>query len=222
MSPERPILLRTLASTLRLLVLSCLLVACASAPPTPDPPRGIAELEYAELCEATEAAPCVSLACDEGWCAFFLCEDVAPRVEPALMPVARPPLRRGWGVRLGIRNGAQPVITFPWRPHVQVRPVYQLPAGRYVRHHIFPQAPDLALYFQRAGIKIHDFTLVIPEHVHRYIHGGGPRGGRWNDAWAQFIKAHPHPPRPDVIYRHAGDLIFRFELTGKVMPYYKR
>ena len=176
----------------------------------------------AATCDSPDADQCVTLGCDDGWCAFFRCEDAIPRVESALMPAARPPPRGGWGARLGLRNSAQPVMTFPWRPNVQVRPVLQLPPGRFVRHHVFPQAPDLALYFQRAGIKIHDFTLRIPEHVHRHIHGGGPRGGRWNQAWAEFIDANPRPPPPEVIYRHAGELIFRFELTGKVMPYYGR
>jgi uncharacterized lipoprotein (TIGR02269 family) len=202
----------------RLLPLLALLLACASPPE----PRAATGTEATTTCDTPEADQCVTLGCDEGWCAFFRCEDVTPRVEPALMPITRPPLRMGWGARLGIRGNARPVMAFPWYPNVQVRPVFQLPAGRYVRHHVFPQAPDLALYFQRAGIRIHDFTLAIPEHVHRYIHGGSARGGRWNDAWAQFIKAHPHPPSPDVIYRHAGELIFRFELTGKVVPYYSR
>ena len=211
--------MRTLPLPSLLLPLMALLLACASSTPSP---RVEAVADVAATCGSPEADQCVTLGCDEGWCAFFRCEDVTPRVEPALMPAARPPLRRGWGVRLGIRGSARPVMTFQWYPSVQVRPVLQLPAGRYVRHHVFPQAPDLALYFQRAGIKLHDFTLVIPEHVHRYIHGGGPRGGRWNDAWARFIQANPNPPPPEVIYRHAGELIFRFELTGEVVPYYRR
>ncbi|MCP3140013.1 SitA6 family polymorphic toxin lipoprotein [Pyxidicoccus xibeiensis] len=211
--------MRSALSSPCLLGLTALLLACASSTPAT---QVVAGAEITATCERPGADQCVTLGCDEGWCAFFRCEDLAPQVAPANMPAARPPLRRGWGVRLGIRSSAQPVMTFQWRPDVQVRPVFQLPAGRFVRHHIFPQAPDLALYFQRAGIKIHDFTLLIPEYVHWRIHGGGPRGGRWNQAWADFIKAHPRPPPPEVIYRHAGELMFRFELTGKVMPYYSR
>lgn len=169
--------------------LTTLLLGCASSTP---PPRAEAVADVAATCGSPEADQCITLGCDEGWCAFFRCEDITPRVEPSLMPAARPPLRRGWGTRLGIRGSARPVRTFQWYPNVQVRPVLQLP------------------------------PLVIPEHVHRYIHAGGPRGGRWNDAWAQFIQANPNPPPPDVIYRHAGELIFRFELTGKVVPYYRR
>ena len=53
------------------------------------------------------------------------------------------------------------------------------------------------------------------------------RQERWlgavaGDAWARFIQTNPNPPPPEVIYLHAGELIFRFELTGEVVPYYRR
>jgi uncharacterized lipoprotein (TIGR02269 family) len=94
----------------KLLPLVALLLACASAPPAP---RAAPDAELAATCDSPETDQCVTLGCDEGWCAFFLCEDVVPRVEPARMPAARPPLRRGWGIRLGIRGSARPVMTFP-------------------------------------------------------------------------------------------------------------
>ncbi len=53
--------------------------------------------------------------------------------------------------------------------------------------------------------------MVIEESVHYRIHSGGPRGGRWNEAWRQFKEANPNA-RPEEIYRHAGELIYRFEL----------
>ncbi|WP_075207717.1 TIGR02269 family lipoprotein [Archangium violaceum] len=62
------------------------------------------------------------------------------------------------------------------------------------------------------------FTILIPEHVHIRIHSGGPRGGLWNMAWQQFKDANPSAPA-EAIYRHAGELMFRFELTGPVVPY---
>jgi hypothetical protein len=40
----------------------------------------------------------------------------------------------------------------------------------------------------------------------------------WNEAWSKFIDAYS-TASPGEIYRHAGELIFRFELTGRVVPY---
>jgi uncharacterized lipoprotein (TIGR02269 family) len=90
-----------------------------------------------------------------------------------------------------------------------------------VRHHIFPQASDLKIWFTRQGVKFHSFTLLIPEHIHRRIHSGGQRGGMWNEAWREFQDANPNAP-PEAIYRHAGELIYRFELMGPIVPYFSR
>ena len=60
--------------------------------------------------------------------------------------------------------------------------------------------------------------MLIPEHIHYRIHAGGPRGGVWNEAWRQFQGQHPHAT-PEAIYRHAGELIFRFNLAGPLVPY---
>jgi len=68
-------------------------------------------------------------------------------------------------------------------------------------------------------VAIHDFTLVIPEHVHWRIHSGAPRGGLWNAAWREFRNRN-FEASPEEIYRHAGELIYRFELSGQVAPYY--
>ncbi|NVJ01128.1 DUF2380 domain-containing protein [Myxococcus sp. AM009] len=42
------------------------------------------------------------------------------------------------------------------------------------KHHLLPQAPTLSAWFKERGINIHDHTILIPTHVHRRIHGGGP------------------------------------------------
>lgn len=96
--------------------------------------------------------------------------------------------------------------------------------GRFIKHHLFPQEPRLAAYFRAAGIDIHEFTMVIPEYIHRQIHSGkgmGP-GGAWNDAWRQFVRANPRIPSRDVLMRHALELAFRFQLSGPVVPYNSR
>jgi cupin superfamily acireductone dioxygenase involved in methionine salvage len=43
----------------------------------------------------------------------------------------------------------------------------------------------------------------------------------WNEAWRQFREDHRNAT-PEVLYRHAGELIFRFNLTGPIVPYSQR
>ncbi|QDF01103.1 hypothetical protein BHS05_05435 [Myxococcus xanthus] len=130
--------------------------------------------------------------------------------------------RTWWQRRTGIRGDARPLVTAPLARRSPVFiPAIPRPQGKLIKHHLFPQEPRLAAWFRAAGIDIHQFTLVVPEHVHRQIHSGkgmGP-GGAWNNAWRQFVVANPRPPSRDVIMRHAVELAFRFELSGPVVPY---
>lgn len=121
-------------------------------------------------------------------------------------------------------NGAEPVMVFPnWNGPSERRipPSHQLPPGRFEKHHIFPQADDLARWFARRGVSIHEYTLPIPRDVHQRIHRG-ERGGAWNKAWREFKQSN-EGASPEEIFRHAGELIYRFELLGgPVQPYYSR
>jgi uncharacterized lipoprotein (TIGR02269 family) len=116
-------------------------------------------------------------------------------------------------------------MVFPnWNgaPERLIPPSHQLTAGRWEKHHIFPQANDLARWFERQGVKIHHYTMPIPLDLHRRIHGGDGRGGAWNKAWREFMKAKPGAS-PTEIYKHAGELIHRFQLSGDLIrPYYSR
>ena len=90
---------------------------------------------------------------------------------------------------MGLPNGAEPVMVFPnWngtRERV-IPPSHQLSPGRFEKHHIFPQATDLAEWFKGRSVRIHDYTMPIPRDLHRRIHGNDGRGGEWNSAWRQF------------------------------------
>ncbi|MBZ4419281.1 DUF2380 domain-containing protein [Myxococcus sp. RHSTA-1-4] len=58
---------------------------------------------------------------------------------------------------------------------------------------------------------------------HREIHGGTGRGGMWNQAWREYWLANRgREVTPVELHRKAVELIFRFELTGPVMPYNTR
>ncbi len=211
------------------LLLAGLLAACATSSPSlpadNEAPEVVASWE--EGCEDERS---VVLLCREDGeeCGFFRCREVAPREVllayrgggPIYLPGASPTPRRWWGPAGGWPRNTEPVLTFRFNHHFDPKPpLPALPPGRWVRHHILPQAQDLRDWFQRQGVPdIHLFTLLIPEHVHIRIHSGGPRGGMWNQAWRQF-KAANESASPAEIYRYAGELIFRFELTGPIVPY---
>ncbi|HZI11386.1 MAG TPA: TIGR02269 family lipoprotein [Myxococcus sp.] len=178
--------------------------------------------EGTECAEHAEDA-CVTLLCGDEACGFYRCEEVPGGVELALFPPSRPPAaaaapgsgpRRNWGDRMRLPNGAEPVMVFPWYGTPKPAPLNrQLPAGRFEKHHIFPQASDLARWFSQKGINIHQYTLPIPVHVHRRIHSNGARGGEWNEAWRVFMNAN-RKATPEEIFKHAGELIYRFQLLG--------
>ncbi|RKH43744.1 SitA6 family polymorphic toxin lipoprotein, partial [Corallococcus llansteffanensis] len=98
-------------------------------------------------------------------------------------------------------------------------PQRRLPAGKFEKHHVFPQAEDLARWFKKQGVDIHLYTLPIPVHVHRRIHSGGPKGGEWNQAWREYMDANPNASSQEI-YQHAGTLIYRFQLIGGPIQQY--
>jgi uncharacterized lipoprotein (TIGR02269 family) len=211
-----------------------LLVACATSSPVvherneaPEVPEVVASWE-----EGCEDERTLLPLCDEDGeeCGLYRCKEVVPRetllafrgggIPPIYTPGSPASPRRWWRRPLWLSRNAQPVLTFRFNRHLDPKPSPPaLPAGRWVRHHIFPQAQDLQQWFHKRGVPdIHQFTLLIPEHVHLRIHSGGPRGGEWNMAWLRFKTNNPNA-LPEAIYRHAGELIFRFQLTGPVVPY---
>ncbi|HZH74996.1 MAG TPA: TIGR02269 family lipoprotein [Archangium sp.] len=206
-----------------------LLSACATS--SPIVPEGNEKPEIvASWEEGCEDERTLLPLCDEASeeCGLYRCNEVVPREAlltyrgsgPLYIPMG-PASPRGWrGRPLWLSRDTRPVLTFRFYRHFDPKPPpFVLPPGRWVRHHIFPQAQELREWFHRQGVAdIHQFTLLIPEHVHIRIHSGGPRGGLWNRAWTEFKEANRNAPA-DAIYRYAGELIFRFQLTGPVIPY---
>jgi uncharacterized lipoprotein (TIGR02269 family) len=219
-----------LRSVLSLSLAVLLLSACAASSPALSEWEG-AEHDDAIACEDADADQCVVLACEEGECGIFGCEDVDPEA------VARAPLNHGaelargyrpsfripgtqrnWR-RAGLRDGARPRMTFHFQYRHGYLPAFPRLEGRLIKHHLFPQQENLATWFKLQGINIHQWTMLIPEHAHLRIHRGA-RGGAWNAAWQQFVIAnrHRHVP-PEELLRTAFEFAFRFDIVGPLMPY---
>jgi uncharacterized lipoprotein (TIGR02269 family) len=217
-----------LSSSLFLALATVLLSACGASSVGL---RAWEDAGSAASCEQEEADQCVAIACDEGTCGLFDCEDVtaeavalAPRtpgVERAQAYRApwRPPAFRNWR-SMGLRPDSRPRMTFHFRYRQGFLPALRQEPGNRVKHHLFPQQEYLARWFKERGVDIHQFTMLIPEHIHREIHGGNGRGGRWNQAWREYHAANQRREvSPEELHRKAVELIFRFELTGPVIPY---
>lgn len=220
-------------------LLLCGLVAACAAPKASLREEG--EAVVASPAEACEDARSLVLLCGEESCAFYRCRDVVPgRVVRTFSgaPVAPPPLSapgpgalRYWGSAQGLPRDAQPVFVIPWynEPPRRLLPILtqeqlqelERASGKPTeKHHIFPQEEKLKLWFERKGINVHAWTLVLLKDDHDRIHRG-PSGGPWNAAWREYRQENEGASK-EAIWRHAGELIHRFELYGPVLPYYQR
>ena len=211
--------------------LAVLLLSGCSTPSSAIHTRDDSEQDEALVCEAPDADQCVVLACDGEWCGIFDCEDVEP-VSVSHVPLEqsvqlvrgyRPPMRApgprpNWR-RTGLRSDAQPRMTFHFRYRQGYLPAFPRLEGRLVRHHLFPQAKEFRDWFRAAGVDIHEWTMIIPEHLHRRIHSGA-RGGLWNEAWRRFREDNrDREVTRDEMIRKAFELAFRFDIVGPIMPY---
>jgi len=191
--------------------------------------------EEAEVeCYDPREDQCVSLLCLGDACGFYACGGLPGEIELARFPPARPPAaaaapgmgpRRNWGGAQNLPKGA--VMVFPnWNgaPDRIIPPSRQLTAGRWEKHHIFPQQQVLREWFEGQGVKIHNYTIPMPRDQHHRLHSGanGVPGGQWNQAWLEFKDTNPLAS-PAEIFQHAGKLIHHFEVIGgPIQPYYSR
>ncbi|HLM46711.1 MAG TPA: TIGR02269 family lipoprotein [Myxococcaceae bacterium] len=222
-------------SALLSLFLASLLCACATSSPAP---RAGEDNASAAECEDPGADQCIVLACEEGECGVFACEDVDPEaltraplahgaeLARGFRPSFRgspsfrsPSSQRNWR-RAGLRDGARPHLTFHFRYREGFLPAFPRLEGKLIKHHLFPQAREFREFFRNSGVDPHSWTMVIPEHVHLRIHRGRGPGGAWNAAWRQFMNANVDRtvPREEML-RKAFELAFRFDIAGPLVPY---
>ncbi len=110
-------------------------------------------------------------------------------------------------------------MSFHFRYRQGYLPAFPRLQGKLNKHHLFPQQEDIALWLKWQGINIHQYTMVIPEHVHLRIHKG-QQGGPWNQAWRDFMYANRGRKVPtDELLRKAFELSYRFDIVGPIIPY---
>ncbi len=215
-----------------------LLAACATLQPseTQNVNPGCEETaEATPFVEACRDEHNLLALCDEQQCGLYRCQEVVEHLAMGRVVLARgvtpqPPnpqggAQRHWGSAQRVPKDSRPVFIIPWSPKPrqellpsQTEALEKAAAERnkpHEQHHIFPQA--FRKWFERKRIAIDKFTLLLLVEKHRSIHRG-LNGGPWNAAWAKFIQENDDAS-PEEIFRHAGQLIYEFELFGPVMPY---
>ena len=212
-------------------VLGGLLAACASSGPLllEESPPAEEITSWEEGCADEHSLVLVCREDEEEECGFFRCRDVAHREVllayrgggGPVLPGASPAPRRWWGPTQIWPRDREPLFTFRVNRHFDRQPPpFALPPGRWARHHLLPQAQEFRAWFHAQGISdIHQYTILIPESVHIQVHRGGALGGLWNQAWRDFRRAEPDASAAEI-YRHAGALLYRFQLTGLIVPYH--
>jgi len=223
------------------LLLSALLVGCAAAHHVLGPADTGCDEQPASFEEVCRQQDTLLAICAGPQCGVYRCSEVAEYLSvgqvvrtrgvlrpPQPVPPPRPQTRQEVGTPWsGPQAPPQPVLLIPWNgaapqtlPPGQVKLLESLepPRGKpYEKHHIYPQAKDLKLWFERKGIDIHQWTLALEVEEHRRIHRG-PHGGPWNEAWRRFQKANDEATKLEIEL-HAGKLIYEFNLYGVVVPY---
>ncbi len=192
-------------------------------------------------CDDPGADRCTLFICGVGACALYSCEDVEPSriVRAQAMAPVRPPVpppgtarpfpnpsnpQRYWGSMQGLPENAEPIFIIPWNETSEEytarlrRELEDPPKRTWVKHHVFPQA--FKTWFTFRGVNIHEWTLVMDKQLHQSIHRG-EAGGPWNAEWAHYIRYNQLANR-QAIHLFATQMIFRFNLSGPVVPYHSK
>ena len=123
-----------------------------------------------------------------------------------------------------MKPNASPRAALHFRYRYGYLPAFPRAEGKLVKHHLFSQAEDLAVWFKGQGIDIHAWTMLIPETLHKRIHSGGPRGGEWNQAWRAYRIRLQKTERELTITREellaqAFTMAYQFDLVGPIVSY---
>ncbi len=218
------------------LLFCSVLAACATAPaPAASEEAGCEEaaetVSFEQAC--AEESSLVTL-CGNGHCGLYRCREVMERLTVGrVVPVKGGGLslpgsgaQRYWGSAQDLPDNTRSVFIIPWGPRLPLLPSQQQMLAEaeaerrkpHEQHHIFSQA--FKAWFSKKMINIHEYTMPLEVEKHRSIHRG-PNGGPWNAAWDKFIRENDDATKEEI-FRHAGQLIYEFELFGPVVPYWRQ
>jgi hypothetical protein len=79
-------------------------------------------------------------------------------------------------------------------------------AGRQVvkeSHHLLPKAKNLKPFFERAGLNIEDFKIILDKAKHRLKVGNGVHTGKrnWNKVWKEFFDKEPNREKEEILQK---------------------
>jgi uncharacterized lipoprotein (TIGR02269 family) len=173
--------------------------------------------------------------CAGGQCGLYRCGEVKEHLSlgrvvlargaVAVLPNPAAGAQRNWGSAQELPQDTRTVFIIPWRHEPPLLPSQQQMLDEaakerrkpYEQHHIFPQM--FRLWFTQQGIDIDEYVILLEVEKHRSIHRGA-KGGPWNAAWDQFIRARINVKvSKEEIHKYAGQLIYEFELFGPVMRF---
>jgi uncharacterized lipoprotein (TIGR02269 family) len=213
------------------------LAACATVPASESEVQGCeVAAEAVVLDDVCRDEHTLLAHCDGQQCGLYRCQEVLEHLSAGRVvrtwaevePLAEVGVgaQRYWGSAQELPWNSRPVFIIPWDHKPELLPSQQLALEEAAReltkprekHHIFPQA--FRKWFTRKGIKIDAYTIALEVMKHRSIHRG-ENGGPWNAAWDAWILDHDDAPQEEI-FRYAGQLIYKFELFGPVLPYWKR
>jgi uncharacterized lipoprotein (TIGR02269 family) len=219
------------------LLVLCLLAACATVPAPESESVDNEELGHAASFEqACQDDSSLLALCHGQQCGLYRCREVMQHLllgqaAPAWAEVESPTAvggtaQRNWGSAQEPQWQSHPVLIIPWdhQPPLLPSQLKELEEAAQERnkpheqHHIFPRA--FILWFERKGINIDEYTILLEVEKHRSIHRGA-EGGPWNARWREWIRGHDGAPKAEI-FQYAGLLIYEFELFGPVLPYRKR
>jgi hypothetical protein len=89
-------------------------------------------------------------------------------------------------------------------------------------HHLFPRQKGLRRFFERTGVEVDDWAILISVNQHREAHrrdGNYGAGGKWNWDWGNWWQRHQDEQvEADDVFVRALEMIREYKLEPYGLP----